>query len=138
MISRLQSLVNKLLKLEIFRYLVVGGGAVFIDFLSHMTMVHAFQIHISVSKAISYILGAFFAFLMNRIWTFQSDQRIHKSLVKFSILYASTFCANVVMNAFAVLIGMPVIIAFAIATATSIVLNYIGQKFWVFREVKRV
>lgn len=130
--------IKKCLKTEIFRYLVVGGGAVGIDFISHMLMLHVLEVELSISKAIAYILGAIFSFIVNKIWTFKSDQSLSTSFVKFSALYATTFITNVAVNAFVVWIGMPVIFAFGVATATSIILNYLGQKFWVYRKVKTV
>lgn len=119
---------------QIIRYLFVGGGAVFIDYISYFALMRFVSIQPSISKGASYILGALFAFIMNKIWTFESDEPTHKALGKFTALYLSTFLANVSINSAVLWMLGGKQIAFVLATATSIVLNYIGQKFWVFRS----
>lgn len=118
---------------ELIRYCCVGFGAVVIDYLSYIFMMDLFMLNASFSKGVSYILGALFAFTLNKIWTFKTDVPTHKAFGRFSVLYLSTFTANVVINATLLWLGLWVTIAFTAATATSIVLNYVGQKFWVFR-----
>lgn len=127
------SKLSKLFEHEILRYLVVGGGAVVIDFISYMTMVHLIHLNASVSKGTSYVLGALFSFAINKIWTFASDKKTHEAFIRFAVLYMSTFATNVAINAFLLWLGAATIIGFSFATATSIVLNYIGQKYWVFK-----
>lgn len=123
----------KLFEHEILRYLVVGGGAVVIDFISYMTMVHLIHLNTSFSKGTSYVLGALFSFIINKIWTFASDKKTHEAFIRFAILYTATFLTNVAINALVLWLGAITFIGFSVATATSIVLNYIGQKYWVFK-----
>lgn len=119
---------------QIIRYLFVGGGAVFIDYISYFALMRFVAVQPSIAKGASYIMGALFAFIMNKIWTFESDEPTHKAFGKFAALYFSTFLANVSINSAILWIFGGKQIAFILATATSIVLNYIGQKFWVFRS----
>ncbi len=122
-----------LFKHEGVRYVLVGGGAVLIDFLSYMLMGERLGMNQSFSKGISYILGALFAFAINKLWTFESKRKTHEAFMRFVLLYAATFTANVMINAAFLWIGFVPIIGFTFATVTSVVLNYMGQKFWVFK-----
>ena len=122
-----------LFKHEGVRYVLVGGGAVLIDFLAYMLMGEHLGMNQSFSKGVSYILGALFAFAINKLWTFESTRKTHEAFMRFVLLYASTFTANVMINAAFLWIGFVSIVGFTFATVTSVVLNYIGQKFWVFK-----
>lgn len=119
---------------QVIRYLIVGGGAVCIDYLSYFAMMRFISAPPSYAKGISYIFGAIFAFIMNKVWTFESDVPTHKAFGKFTVLYLSTFSANVAINGLVLWLLASKNLAFILATSTSIVLNYIGQKFWVFRR----
>jgi len=120
-------------KHELVRYFCVGGGAVFIDFITYMAMIGPLNLNQSLSKGISYVLGALFAFAINKLWTFDSNRKTHEAFLRFAVLYATTFTLNVCINAFTLWLGFIAVIGFVLATATSILLNYIGQKFWVFK-----
>lgn len=120
---------------EGLKYLSVGMGAVGIDFISYMLMT---GINPSIAKAISYILGACFSFLANKYWTFQSKHEVHREVWKFAILYFLTFTSNVGIHAALLSLGAHKLVGFTFATGFSIVVNYVGQKFWVFKGQKHV
>lgn len=115
---------------EGLKYLSVGIGAVAIDFIGYMILLN---INPSVAKAISYVLGACFAFLANKFWTFQSKNAVQREVWKFVLLYILTFASNVGINAVFLSLSAHKIIGFTFATGFSIIVNYIGQKFWVFK-----
>lgn len=126
--------MKRYFRVEIIKYLFAGGGAVFIDFCVYMLLVNVFGWNHSLSKGTSYVAGAIFAFIVNKYWTFESDVPINRAFFKFTVLYASTFSANVAIHALLMWLWSIDLIAFSIATFASIVLNYIGQKYWVFKE----
>lgn len=126
--------MKRTFKMEIVKYLFAGGGAVIIDLLVYMLLVKVLGWNHSLSKGTSYVAGAIFAFIVNKYWTFESNVPINRAFFKFSMLYASTFSANVAIHALFMWLWSIDLVAFGIATFTSIVLNYIGQKFWVFKE----
>lgn len=118
-------------KKETSRYIVVGVLSVLTDFISYTLFLLVLD-H-SVAKALSYIMGMCTAFFLNRFWTFQSKNKAHTDAIKFIGVYTSTLCINVLVNKVTLMI-LPefVTFAFLVATGVSIVLNYIGQKFFVF------
>ena len=86
-----------------------------------------------VAKAISFLLGTVVAFVINKYWTFEKHEKSYKEMLQFGILYSTTLGANVLTNKIVLSKTEIVFLAFIIATGVSTVLNFIGQKWWVFR-----
>lgn len=128
----LKSIWKRVFRHQVMRYLATGAGAVCMDYAVYELLSGGLGVPISPSKGISYISGAVFAYALGRMWTFGSRARVHVTLWRFAVLYAGTFGANVGINALVLFSGVPKPLAFCVATGTSIVLNYLGQKYWVF------
>jgi putative flippase GtrA len=123
------------MKKELLRYLVTGVLAVGTDYVSYLLLLHIFT-H-SPAKAISYVCGMIVAFVLNRYWTFESTNKAHKDAVKFTILYMTSLATNVLINKVALMIFPEYVsFAFLVATGTTVVMNYVGQKFFVFTHKK--
>lgn len=123
------------IKKEIARFLVVGFSAFGTDLLVYYFLLHFFS-H-SLAKASSFITASILAYLLNKYWTFTQARRSFLEIVRFVILYISTLGANVAVNRIhLVLFPDWVFLAFLSASATSTVLNFIGQKWWVFKKVR--
>ncbi len=89
----------------------------------------------NVAKTISFISGSIVAFLINKFYTFEQHLLSWQEVVRFAVLYISTLFANVAVNAGVLWILTDwVKLAFLMATGTSTVLNFLGQKFWVFKK----
>jgi putative flippase GtrA len=121
------------MKKEINKYIIVGIGSVATDFLAYTFL--SLIMAVSAAKMISYILGMVVGFIFNRAWTFQHTGKVHTHIVRYGILYAVSLGLNVYTN-YTVLYFFPYAITggFIIATTVSIVTNYIGQKYWVFKK----
>jgi putative flippase GtrA len=125
---------------ELKRFLVSGGSAVACDTTVYFLLLPLLPP--SIAKAVSFIAGTVVAYILNKFWTFKKPKRSHVEVVKFVCLYLSTLGANVAVNRLT-LDYAPTIVpilkpyetqfAFLAATGTSTVLNYLGQKFWVFK-----
>lgn len=134
-------------KKQINRFIIVGIGAVIIDFLTYKLFL-GFLTY-SVSKTLSFISGAFFAYIANKFFTFEKHKYCHKEISRFIVLYLGTLIANVLVNKISLItlfvilnyFQMPsddyrniiIFCAFLAATGTSTILNFLGQKFWVFK-----
>jgi putative flippase GtrA len=132
---------------EISAFIFCGCAAVATDGLTYFALSSISFSH-PVAKAISFITGSAVAYFANKTFTFKikddpaaaGSTAAWSRVSRFAGLYASTLGANVLVNqaALAILSGfLPVAravsLAFLCATGTSTVLNYLGQKFWVFR-----
>lgn len=124
-------IMNSLSK-EIPRFLVAGFSAVGTDMLFYYLLLN-FLSH-SPAKAVSFLSGTVVAFFINKYWTFGKKQKSYKEICLFACLYLFTLSVNVGINR--LLLGLfpnRVFLAFLAATGTSTVLNFVGQKFIVFK-----
>ncbi len=119
------------LKKELKRFLIAGFSAVGTDLLAYYILLNFFS-H-DISKAISFFLGTIVAFIINKYWTFEKHDKSYREISEFTILYTLTLGANVITNKFILDQINSILIAFLVATGVSTILNFLGQKFWVFK-----
>jgi putative flippase GtrA len=119
------------IKKELKRFLVAGISAVGTDLVTYYILLN-FLSH-DVAKAMSFLLGTVVAFIINKYWTFEKHEKSYKEMMKFGILYSLTLGANVMTNNIVLEYTSLIFLAFLVATGVSTVLNFIGQKFWVFK-----
>ena len=127
-------MITKLPIKEMLKFLVGGGSAVLVDAVVYVIL--KMYLDISLAKVISYIAGAIVGFIINKIWTFASKKFKWLEIVKYIFLYAFSASVNTLVNKLVLFIIPSVVFAFLCATGVSTVINYIGQKFVVFRKVK--
>ena len=119
------------IKKELKRFLVAGLSAVGTDLVMYYILLN-FMPH-DISKAVSFLLGTVVAFVINKYWTFEKHEKSYKEILKFGILYSLTLGTNVMTNKMILEYTSLVFLAFLVATGVSTVLNFIGQKWWVFK-----
>lgn len=128
-------------KTEFIRYLISGFSAVGTDLATYWLLLGL--IGPSPAKAVSFLTACCIAYLLNKFWTFKAHAHSWSEISKFIGLYACTFLANVAVNKIVIEVApqlspplKPYIfqLGWLTATAVSTILNYFGQKFWVFRK----
>jgi putative flippase GtrA len=128
-------------KHELVRYLVSGSTAVCTDMLTYTLLWP--KLGPSPAKTISFVTATVVAFFLNKFWTFKQTEHSWPEMFKFGALYSVSLIANVAVNRTALyliqyhitqLLGVDYQLSWLLATGTSTVLNYIGQKFWVFKK----
>ena len=116
---------------EIRRFFLTGCAAVTTD-LAIYYLLSSFCSY-EVSKGLSFLCGALVAYLLNKFWTFQRFPLCWGEISAFVLLYTASLGLNVTVNHYA-LDYLPWIGAFLLATSTSTVVNFFGQKYGVFRK----
>ncbi len=122
---------NKIKIREILKFIVGGGSAVLVDYILYRLLMDL-GLPVSISKGISYVTGAAVGFVINKLWTFESKQFSSIEVVKYILLYACSACANAGVNKFILWLFNWQLFAFFCATGVSTVMNFLGQKFFVF------
>lgn len=117
---------------ELLRFLVGGGSAVIVDFTVYSILVYC-AVDVSVAKAISYVAGAAIGFIINKFWTFESAKISIYEILRYIILYAFSALANTAVNAAVIWVTSITVFAFLCATGVSTIMNFLGQKFFVFK-----
>lgn len=124
---------SRIRKKELVRFLFGGGSAVIVDFISYQWMLYL-GLHMSLSKALSFMLGSCVGFIINKLWTFESRRFLKSEIWRYCILYLCTAMINAFINRAVVSMLQIQIIGFLCATGVSTVLNFLGQKYFVFRR----
>lgn len=120
------------IKRELKRFIIAGLFAVGTDLTTYYLLLNILP-H-NYAKGISFLLGTVVAYIINKFWTFQKNKKSLKELIQFGVLYFSTLILNVIVNNVTLdLSGNMVFLAFIVATAFSTILNFVGQKWWVFK-----
>ena len=118
---------------EVIKFLVGGCIAVITDFCVYYSLV-IFNLATVDSKLIAFYSGALVGFIINRNWTFKSNRSVIIQLVKYGILYSMSAFLNATVNEFILKISSSIWLGFIFATIISTVINYLGQKYFVFKN----
>ena len=120
---------------EIYKFIIIGIIAVCIDAFVYYLLGNFEFFSYPISKKISFICGAAFAFFFNRSYVFQIKHKNIKQILGFSILYLISFLCNAFSHDFVLnKLDIPAV-AFIFATAISTIINYLGQKFIIFKKI---
>lgn len=120
-------------KRELLGFLVGGSTAVLVDYSTYYLLMYL-GLSIETSKAISYVLGAAVGFVINKFWAFDSKQFSMREIGSYIILYAFSAVANTITNSVVLLVISWKVFAFLCATGVSTIINFLGQKFFVFKK----
>ena len=125
--------VNHVKKRELLRFLVGGGSGVCVDYLSYKALMMA-GLGRSISKGSSFILGSIVGFIINKYWTFESKRFFKGEVIRYIILDSGTSVINTAVNKTVMMIVPAELLGFLCATGVSTILNFLGQKYFVFRK----
>ncbi len=124
--------------LQLKKFLAVGMIAVCLDWGIFLALINFFGVGVVLSKSLSYIIGTIFAFIANGKLVFQS-YLAPVNFLKHLALYTFSLLANTLFFAFSKLnfsFDSLTILGAALLTATfvSTVINFVGMRFWVFKN----
>lgn len=125
--------MEKIKNKEIYKFLIVGSSSVLLDFIIYRILVNN-GLDISLSKLLSFVSGSVFGFILNKYWTFNSKKKTFREIIYYIILYTITAYLNTGVNKFVLGLYTNTTFSFLCATGVSTVINFLGQKFIVFRK----
>lgn len=123
--------VNKIRKRELLRFLVGGGSAVLVDYITYKSFM-TIGFDRNIAKGISFICGSAVGFVINKRWTFESSGFKKNEIIKYIVLYSCTAYINAMVNKMVLLVIPMETFGFLCATGVSTILNFLGQKYFVF------
>ena len=104
-----------------------------IDAAVYFFLVHAGWLDPAWSKRVSFAVGALWAFIANKLFTFQSAGFVVREPLLFSLVYLAGWFLNSVTHDFVFSVTPSTPLAFLVATGLSTITNFLGQKWIVFR-----
>ena len=128
--------MNKKITREIFLYIFFGALTTLINIVSYSLLYYNFGITNTASTIISWVLSVLFAYVTNRVWVFESDNKTKiKEAGEFFLARISTGVLDLLVmyvgvELFCLEGGMLKIISNVIV----IILNYLFAKLFVFKK----
>lgn len=114
------------------KFLLVSVGALSIDFLIYIILVNF--IDVIFSKFISVSVSCIFSYFANKAFTFNIKEKSTKRGVIYVLTQIINISSNTLTNTVILEILRNKIIAFCIATIVGTIVNYVLQKFIVFKK----
>jgi len=113
----------------------VGASGYIVNLAVYALLLKGAGLHYLAAATGSFLVAASWNYWWNRSWTFRA-QRGHFGIqgMRFLIVSATVYCANIGMLAALVSAGLGKILAQAIAIILVTPLNFLGNKLWSFRH----
>ena len=134
--------IKKILSLEQSRFIIVGIMNTVIGTVAMLISYNVFHLGYWLSSAMDYIIGSIFSYFANKYFTFQSHKKSGKEVVRFviNILVCYVIAYSVakpviftLMKGISLSVSLMEQISMILGMCIFIVLNYFGQKFFVFK-----
>jgi len=135
--------IKKLLSLEQSRFIMVGIMNTIIGAAAMLIAYNVFHLGYWISSAMDYIIGSIFSYFANKHFTFKSEKKSVSEVIRFAInivvcYFISYSVAKPVMEMVLKDINLSVSVleqlSMFFGMGIFMVLNYFGQKFFVFRK----
>ncbi len=118
---------------QIGRFGIVGVTSVLLDALVYFLCIYYGWLEPDNAKRLSFVAGATFGFFCNRDFTFKVKEKNLGQPFRFVFVYAISFASNSGVHDLTLdAINVPAL-AFFTATTTSTIMNYLGQRYYVFK-----
>ncbi len=121
--------------IKFLKFCITGGLNTLVDFCVFFILSYI-GVNIYIAQGIGYSAGIANSFIINRRWTFKQKGDVHwAELVRFIILNLASLVLSIgLMYVFSDLLGLKELYAKLFTTAFTVVVNFIGSNFWVFKK----
>ena len=121
------------------RFGLVGGTATAIHMLSVWILIESSRLYVLNANLIAFLLAFCFSFVGNYYWTFRKPGQQGRVLLRFFLISASAFAANMFLLAALLNAEWLTPLASALSAATVIpVITFLASRLWVFRQQDNV
>jgi putative flippase GtrA len=121
--------------IQLLRFCVVGASGYVVNLTVFTLLLHGAGLHYLLAATLSFLAAVTNNYTWNRVWTFRG-QRGHIAYqgLRFFVVSTLSLCANLLLLALLVRLGLPEVPAQAIAIVLVTPLNFVGNKLWSFRR----
>ena len=137
------NLITKFFQAESSRFIIVGVANTVIGTSVMFMAYNLFGLGYWISSALNYIVGSIFSYFANKYFTFKSEKKSWNEIVRFvvniTVCYGIAYgIAKPLINMLLGQVGLSVSILEQISMVMGmcifIVVNFCGQKFFVFKK----
>ncbi|MDO8460454.1 MAG: GtrA family protein [Nanoarchaeota archaeon] len=122
---------------EFIKFVAVGVVNTVINLFVLYILTEFFSVWYILSSLLAFLLAVTNSFIMNTIWTFKSNIK-HKTAIrytKFFIVSIITALFNLLfLYVFTEFVGLWYMLSQLIAIALTLMINFVGNKFWTYKE----
>ena len=138
-------MIKKLLNLEQARFVLVGIMNTLIGMIAMFVAYNVFHLGYWFSSAMDYIIGSIFSYFANKYFTFRSEKKSGAEIIRFVINIAVCYfisygiarpILDVILQNVELSVSIFEQVSMILGLGIFIVLNYLGQKYFVFRKYK--
>lgn len=132
-IEKRKIMKKKFLDKSVIKFLVVGGCCTFIDYSIYMMIVD--KIGALGGKGISMGCSMIINYLLNKYWSFDAKKtKKGKEITRYILSQVANITVNMSINFIVLSVIGQKTIAFLCATGVAMIVNYLLQRFWVFKK----
>jgi len=123
---------------QFFKFAIVGVLNTFINMGVLYVFTEYLKVYYIVSAIFAFLVAVTNSFILNKIWTFKEDikDKTTKKYSKFFIISVLALITNLsLLYVFTEVFKFYYLISQVIAIAVSLWINFLGNKFWTFKNV---
>lgn len=122
---------------QFIRFAGIGGVCTALQYLILLLLVTFLDIHPVMASTAGYLVSALLNYQLNRVYTFKSEAAHLHALPRFFAIALVGLILNAVVLGFMVSgLGLHYILGQIIATAVTLVWNFLANRTWTFAETQ--
>lgn len=122
--------------IQVFRYLVVSGLSLIVDFTVLATLTEVFGLHYLASAAISYSVGLVVNYVLSVLWVFHSSKMDSRPMefIVFTMIGVSGLGLNeLILWSFSTFLGIHYLLSRGVSAVIGYAWKYIARRIFLFR-----
>jgi|SRR3989344_4849568 len=130
------ALFGREISLEFIKFAIVGLSNTLIHLAILYFLTEFFGVYYVIASFIGFIVAVTNSFIFNTLWTFNKDIREKTSFRYSKFFVISSFAAITNLGLLYIItefLGVWYILSQIIATGFSLIVNYLGNKFWTYK-----
>lgn len=135
MVDLFQKVKFILLSRQIFRFFLVAVIATLVNYSIFFILFEFLHLYYLLSSGIGFLSGVFLGYFLNSKYTFKITERSRKRMVKYYAVYSFSLCVSLLcLKLFVEGWKLDARYANVLVICITFFTNYIGTRFWVFRN----
>ena len=127
-------IINNLFKYQKIRFLFVGGLNTLVGYGSFAVLLF-FNVNYLIANTISYIIGVIHSYFWNKKFTFKSNNKSPKELVRFIFVYIINYLAGMfILYVLVDIIGINQYISGILNLITTTIISWFGHEYFSFKR----
>ena len=121
--------------IQFVKFCIVGGSGYVINLVVYTLLLRRFELSYQVAAVGAFTLAATNNYIWNRLWTFSgAGGRTALQGTQFLVVSGTALAANLLLLRILVEFGVDPLVAQATAIVLVTPLNFLGNKYWTFRQ----